>query len=135
MSPEPQILSETDLTTSKSEKPAGETTTVLDVKIPKLISRLSFLRTYVFEALSKNKCKRLSTQTTRITKLVQNNTTENWRPGAILCTTPNPNPSQKMKTATIAIKTVLATTPGTIHGLPIQSTEPEFTEEPCDNSP
>jgi hypothetical protein len=70
MFPEPTILAEIDLTTSKSEKPEGATTNALEVKMPALISRLSYLRIYAFEALNRSGRAILMIQAAKVTRPV-----------------------------------------------------------------
>ncbi len=129
MFPRFMILAETDRTTSISAKPPGETTKVLDVSIPVLISRLSSLRTYACVALSTNRLARLSSHTTKRTKPVHNikETPRMFRYAMF-----RKNSSQRTTIAITMINMVLTIRAGTIQGLPTQTGERELPEDSFD---
>lgn len=117
MSPEFTILAENDRVTSKSEKPEGAITNDFDVRMPFRISKPSFLRIYLFEALSASKRGKLSAHDKKSTKLVQS-AIGVFRTGWAAIS--NWNSSQNTVMATAITNMLLVATPGSIHGLPIQ---------------
>jgi hypothetical protein len=125
MSPEFTTLAETDLFTSKSANPEGETTKDLEVVTPDLTSNPSFLRIYVVEAFNTTRCAMLTNQTTKKISAVHNH-----KDIARNCleTTPNTISNQKTTTATTMTPIVLPIKPGRIQGLPTQTTESEVTK-------
>jgi hypothetical protein len=135
------ILPTTEIKTSNSENPEGESTNALELKMPDLISKLSSCKIYVFEALNNIKCTMLITQTKKNTKTVHtvnsqleisgkldNAATLESRSAIVLSATPNKNSSQITTLATATINMLLAKMLGRIQGLPTQSTERELPE-------
>lgn len=111
-------LSKTGCVTSKSENPEGTITNCLRLAIPVLISKLSFFKTYLCDALSKIKPLRLSIQTKNSAKLVQAIT---CMFAMVLYAMPKYDSSQKTSVATTISAIVRAKALGSIQGLPSQS--------------